>query len=161
MHYISAHKSPVLNTGCGRKNSPIWEGHSFRWGGRTVVGSASSNSGVRAVFSVHHGVVGRTSSLYYWGVYKNGGSPVATQWPPHSPDLTPCDYFSLGLPESKGLRTTSPNFGSSAGGDTTGSCCHYTWNDSQGHGQLPREATSVYQYSRPALEWCFVQNTLM
>ena len=53
-----------LNTGCGRKNTPIWEGHSFGWGARTVVGSASSNSGVRAVFSVHHGVVGRTSSLY-------------------------------------------------------------------------------------------------
>ena len=29
-----------------------------------VVGSASSNSGVRADFSVHHGVVGKTSSLY-------------------------------------------------------------------------------------------------
>jgi len=37
---------------------------------RTVVGSASSNSSVRAVFSVHHGVVGRASSLYCWGVYK-------------------------------------------------------------------------------------------
>ena len=49
---------------CGRKNNPIWESHSFGWGARTVVGSASSNSGVRAVFSVHHGVVGRTSSLY-------------------------------------------------------------------------------------------------
>jgi hypothetical protein len=36
------------------------------------------------------------------------------------------------------------NFGSSEGCDTTGSCCHYTWNDTQGHGQLPREATSVY-----------------
>ena len=34
------------------------------WGGRTVVGSASSNSGVCTVFSVHHGVVGRTSCLY-------------------------------------------------------------------------------------------------
>ena len=147
-------------TGCGRKNSPIWEGHSFGWGARTVVGSASSNSGVRAVFSVHHGVVGRTSSLYCWGVYKNW-RVAGIGWPPRSPDLTPCDFFSLGLPQSKGLRTTSPNFGSSKGGDTTGSCRHYTWNDSQGHGQLPREATSVYQYSRPPLEWCFVQNTLM
>ena len=34
------------------------------WGARTVVGSASSNSGVRTVFNIHHGVVGRTSSLY-------------------------------------------------------------------------------------------------
>ena len=63
--------SLCLSTGCGRKNTTIWEGHSWRWGGRTVVGSASSNSGVRAVFNVHHGVVGRTSSLYCWGVYKN------------------------------------------------------------------------------------------
>ena len=39
----------------------------------------SSNSSVRAAFSVYHGVVGRTSSLYCSGVYKNGGWPVATQ----------------------------------------------------------------------------------
>ena len=48
-------------------------------GACTVVGSMSSNSGLRAVFNVYHSVVGRTSSLYCWGVYKNGGSPVATQ----------------------------------------------------------------------------------
>jgi hypothetical protein len=59
-----------LNTGCGRKNSPIWEGHSIGWRSRTVVGSASLNSVVHTVFSVHHGVVGRTSSLYSCGVYK-------------------------------------------------------------------------------------------
>ena len=51
-------------TGCGRKNTPIWEGHSFRWGACTVVGSTSLNNVVRTVFSVYHGVVGRTSSLY-------------------------------------------------------------------------------------------------
>ena len=27
---------------------------------------------------------------------KNGGSPVATQWSPHSPDLTPCDILFSG-----------------------------------------------------------------
>jgi len=69
----------LINTGCGRKNTPIWEGHSYGWGARTVVGSASSNSGGRAVFNVYHGVVGRTTSLYCSGVYKNGGSPVAIQ----------------------------------------------------------------------------------
>ena len=53
-----------LTIRCGRKNSPIWEGHSFGWGARTEVRSTSSNSGVRAVFSLHHGVVRRTSSLY-------------------------------------------------------------------------------------------------
>jgi len=47
-------------------------------------------------------------------------------WPPRSPDLTPCDFFSLGLPQSKGLRTTPRDFGSSEGGDTTESCCNYT-----------------------------------
>ncbi len=31
----------------------------------------------------------------------------AIGWPPRSPDLTPCDFFSVGLPESKGLWTTS------------------------------------------------------
>ena len=126
------------STECGRKNSPIWEGHSFGWGGRTVVGSASSNSGVRAVFSVHHGVVGRTSSLYCWGIYKKwrvaGSNTVAAAFA----RFDPLRFFSLGLPQSKGLRTrtTSPKFGSSEGGDTTGSCCHYTWNDSQGHGYI-------------------------
>ena len=34
---------------------------------------------------------------------KNGGSP-------RSPDFTPSDFFSLGLPQSKGLRTASPNW---------------------------------------------------
>jgi len=38
-----------------------------------------SNSGVHAVFSVYHGVVGRTSSLFVEEFTKNGGSPVATQ----------------------------------------------------------------------------------
>ena len=52
------------NTGCGRKNTPIWESHSLGWGERAVVGSTSSNSGVLTVFSMHDGVVGRTSSLY-------------------------------------------------------------------------------------------------
>ena len=80
----------------------------------------------------------------------SGGRRLHQIWPP--------TIFSLGLPQSKGLRK-SPNFGSSEESDTTGSCCHYTWNDSQGHGQLARGATSVYQYSRLPLEWCFVQNT--
>jgi len=68
--YTIENINTTINTGCGRKNTLIWEGHNFGWGARTVVGSASSNSGVRAVFSVHHGVVGRTSSLYCSGVYK-------------------------------------------------------------------------------------------
>jgi len=73
------HVPKLCSTWCGRKNNPIWEGHSFGSGARTVVGSASPNSDVRAVFSVHHGVVGRTSSLYCWGVYKKWRSPVASQ----------------------------------------------------------------------------------
>jgi hypothetical protein len=54
----------MKHTGCVRKKNPNWEGHSFGCGARTVVGSTSSNSGVRAVFSVHHGIFGRTSSFY-------------------------------------------------------------------------------------------------
>ena len=56
---------------------------------------------------------------------KNGGSPVATQRAFRIHRFDPLRFFSLGLPQSKGLRT-SPNFGSSEGGDMTGSCCHYT-----------------------------------
>jgi len=47
-------------------------------------------------------------------------------WLLRSPDLTPLQFFFLGLPQSKGLQTMSHNFGSSEGGNTTGSCCHYT-----------------------------------
>jgi len=64
---------------------------------------------------------------------RNGGSPVATQRAfrirfalGRQETADPLRFFSLGLPQSKGLRTMSPNFGSSEGGDTTGSCCHYT-----------------------------------
>ena len=63
-HILCAQHVPDINTGCGRKNTSIWEGHSFGWVARTVVGRAFSNSGVRAVFNVYHDVVGRTSSLY-------------------------------------------------------------------------------------------------
>ena len=111
------------------------------------MGSASSNSGVRAVFSDNMAWSGEHQAVIVEEFIKNGGSPVATQRAFRIRRFDPLRYFSLGLPQSKGLRTTSPNFGSSEGGDTTGSCCH-----SQGHGQLPREATSVYQYSRPPLE---------
>jgi hypothetical protein len=64
----------MIGTECGRKNFQISEGHSFGWGARTVVESASSNSGVRAVFSVYHGVVFIVAEFI-----KNGGSPVAPQ----------------------------------------------------------------------------------
>ena len=111
------------NRGCGRKNSPIWEGRSFGWGARTVVGRASSNSGVRAIFSVHHGVVGRTSSPYCWGVYKkwrvagsntacishplracvviSGGRRVRQIWPPaiFFSDATPKQRFMNNVPK--------------------------------------------------------------
>ena len=32
---------------------------------------------------------------------KNGASPVARQWPPRSPDLTPCDFFLWGCLKAK------------------------------------------------------------
>ena len=69
------------------------------------MGSASSNSGVRAVFSVHHGVVGRTSNLYCWGVYKKwrvaGSNTACIGWPPRSPDLTPCNFCLWGYLKAK------------------------------------------------------------
>ena len=106
---IFINSSPYY-TGCGRKNSPIWEGHSFGWGAHTVVGSASSNSGVCAVFSVHNGVVGRTSSLYCWGVYKKwrvaGSNAACISWlyrvAAAFARFDPPRFFFLGLPQSKG-----------------------------------------------------------
>jgi len=61
---------------------------------------------------------------------KNGGSPVATQ-------RAFGIRFALGrredFPDKKTIylwvsnfRQNRTNFGSSEGGDTTGSCCHYT-----------------------------------
>ena len=66
-----------------------------------MVGSASSKGGIRAVFSVHHGVVGRTSSLYCWGVYKKWRVAGSIGWPPRSPDLTPSDFFLWGYLKAK------------------------------------------------------------
>jgi len=69
-HFLCIQHISDINTGCGRKNTPIWEGHSFGWGARTVVGSTSSNSSVRAVFNVYHDVVGRTSAFIVKGFIK-------------------------------------------------------------------------------------------
>ena len=44
-----------------------------------MVGSASSDSGVRAVFSVHHDVVKEHRTFIVEEFIKNGGSPLATQ----------------------------------------------------------------------------------
>ena len=75
--------------------------------------------------------------------------------------ISPLVIFFSGATTKQRLTNNAPNFGSSEGGDTTGSCCHYTWNDFQGHGQLRTEAISVYRYSRPHLSdvlfktcWC-------
>ena len=43
------------------------------------MGSTSLNSGARAFFSVHHGVVRRSWAFIVEEFIKNGGSPVATQ----------------------------------------------------------------------------------
>jgi len=48
-HFVGVHHLHLLGswiqfvnsnyTGCGRKNAPILEGHSFGWGARTMVGA--------------------------------------------------------------------------------------------------------------------------
>ena len=81
------HKT-ARHTGCGRKNSPIWEGH--------------RRTAVYVPFSVYTMAwSGEHRSFIVEEFIRNGGSPVATQrafrgdigWPPRSPDLTPCDFF--------------------------------------------------------------------
>ena len=119
--------SKAYYKGCGRKNTPIWEGHSFGWGARR-------RTAAYVPFSVYTMAwLGEHRACIVEELIKNGGFPGYViclcgdiGWPLRSPDLTPCDFFSVGLPQSKGLRTTPRNFGSSEGGDTTGSCCHYT-----------------------------------
>jgi hypothetical protein len=60
-------------TGCGRKNSPIWEGHSFGWGARR-------RTAVYVPFSVYTMAwSGERRAFIVEEFIKNGGSPVATQ----------------------------------------------------------------------------------
>ena len=67
-----------------------------------MVGSASSHSDVHAVFSVYTmGWSGEHRASTVEEFIKNGGSPVATQWPQRSPDLTPCDFFLWGHLKAK------------------------------------------------------------
>ena len=61
------------NTGCGRKNTPIWEGHSFGWGARR-------RTAVYVPFSMYTMVwLGEHRAFIVEEFIKNGGSPVATQ----------------------------------------------------------------------------------
>ena len=82
---------------------------------------------------------------------KNGRSPVATQWPPLSPDLTPCDFFFWGYLKTKvyeqrpqTLEPLKEAIRQEVAAITPEMILKVT--DSY------REATSVYQYSRPPLE---------
>jgi len=60
-------------TGCGRKNTPIWEGHSFGWGARR-------RTAVYVPFSVYTMVwLGEQRAFIVEEFIKNGRSPVATQ----------------------------------------------------------------------------------
>ena len=61
------------DTGCGRKNTPIWEGHSFGWGTRR-------RTAVYVPFSVYTMVwLGEHRAFIVEEFIKNGGSLVATQ----------------------------------------------------------------------------------
>jgi hypothetical protein len=61
------------NYRCGRKNSPIWEGHSFGWGARR-------RTAVYVPFSVYTVAwSGEHRAFIVEEFIKNGGSPVATQ----------------------------------------------------------------------------------
>ena len=62
-----------LCTGCGRKNTPIWEGHSFGWG-------ACHRTAVYVPFSVYTMAwLGEHRAFIVEEFIKNGGSLVATQ----------------------------------------------------------------------------------
>ena len=147
----------VFYKGYGRKNTPIWEGHSFGWGARRRTAVYVPYSAYTMAWLGEHRAFIVEEIIKKWRV--SWTCYLLAWWYRVAAAFArfdPLRFFCLGLPQSKGLRTTPRTFWSSEGGDTTGSYYHYTWNDSQGHGQLPREATPEYQYSRPPLEWCFV-----
>jgi len=63
----------LIGTGCGRKNTLIWEGHSFGWGARR-------RTAVYVPFSVYSVAwLGEHRAFIVEEFIKNGGSPVATQ----------------------------------------------------------------------------------
>ena len=79
----------LVYTGCGRKNSLIWVGR-------------ASPTAVYVPFSAYTMAwSGEHRAFTVEEFIKNGGLPVATQWPPHSPDLTPCDFFLWGYLKAK------------------------------------------------------------
>ena len=105
-----------------QKNTPIWEGHSFRWGARR-------RTAVYVPFSVYTMAwLGEHQAFIVEEFIKNGRSPVATQ-------RAFCIRFALGRREAVSDKKTIYRWVSnfrqtgqtlSEGGDTTGSCCHYT-----------------------------------
>jgi len=88
--------------GCGRKNTPIWEGHSFGWGARR-------RTAVYVPFSVYTMAwLGEYRAFIVQEFIRNGGFPghvIALRgdirWPPRSPDLTHCDFFLWGYLKTK------------------------------------------------------------
>ena len=130
-----------------------------------MVVSTLSNSSIRAVNSVYHGVVGRTSSLYCSGVYKkNGGWPVATQRAFRI-------RFALGrreaVPDKKTIYRWVSNFRQT--GQTLEALTEAIRQEVAAITREMilkvmdnyRERLHHYQYSRPSFECCFIQNTLM
>ena len=68
-----------LTTACGRKNTPIWEGHSFGWVTHTVVG-APRRTAVYLPISVYTMAwLEEHRAFIVEKFIKNDGSPVATQ----------------------------------------------------------------------------------
>jgi len=61
-----------ISTGCGRKNTPIWDGHSFGWGARR-------RTAVYVPLSVYTMAWLGEHRAFIVEFIKNGGSPVATQ----------------------------------------------------------------------------------
>ena len=123
------------------------------WGARTVVGSASSNSG--AVCSVTMAWLGENRAFIVEEFIKNGGSPVATQ-------RTFRIRFALGrreaVPDKKTIYRWVSNFRQT--GQTLEALKEAIRQEVAAiTAEMVlkvmdnyREATSVYQYSRPPLE---------
>ena len=84
-----------LCTGCGRKNSPIWEGHSFGWGARR-------RTAVYVPFSVYTMVwSGEHRAFIVEEFIKKFIKNCDIGWPLRSPDMTPCDFFLWGYLKAK------------------------------------------------------------
>jgi len=74
-------------------------------------------------------------------------------WPTRSPDLSPCDFFLLGIPKRKGFQTSSSISWGFEGKDPTGNWRHSAWANPESDEELPGTSSAMCCQRRPPYVW--------